>query len=508
VHWALLASDAVRQIIDDAYKVPPQSRVEREELDVNSGLAVIPLHTIKSSHYYLVEGKDTRFRIYHETNPHHKVVNFYSVVEDKPSLVEFAQKLSEGTKLEQEFAQVIRDTIIARIEAAEQRRIKAEQAALRLAMWEAAPPVYNTRTRGKKVDYSEFGKDSDSEEDEESRGTRRGRSRDDQDAVEYTASGRMIKKPRLENGFESRSRRSGEKPEVAEEMDWSEYSDKGETEDEADEGQLEHDDYDLGTGVRKSLMVKLKVPIHLSQIWFARNGTSKNVPSNAKGPFTVHSQPLSTPPKSSTQPDASRTNFQSRVQPSTPFAGAISPVPPTRPVQLSPQPIPRPFTVSNPTPPQPYSQSPPQNFTNPIQTSPRPYVPSTSPYLPPQASPKPETTNTPEWTTPPRPFGASKDSATSQLTPPPNPHSPPQSISPVAKPPVSQHLTWAVATFQPSSGVNGTSDDTLRTTTGAVGDVPFKSIPPPSSEPTGAEEQPKVGASGIQLLNGDHAKGG
>ena len=127
VHWALLSSDAVRQIRDDAYKVSPNTRVDRDELDANTGLGVIPLFTIKGDNYYLVEGKDTRFRIYHETNPRHKIINFTSVAHDKPSLIELSEKLASGGKLERELSEIIRDTIIARIEASEQRRTSGDQ---------------------------------------------------------------------------------------------------------------------------------------------------------------------------------------------------------------------------------------------------------------------------------------------------------------------------------------------------------------------------------------------
>lgn len=382
MHWALLSSDAVRQIIDDGYKVSPHLRVDREELDTNSGLGVLPLHKIKGDNYYLVEGRDTRFRIYHETNPHHKIVNISSVAHDKPSLVEFAEKLSTGSKLEQELAGAIRDTIIARIEAAEQRRVKAEQAALRLATWQAAPPVYNTRTRGKRVDYSEFGKDSDSDEEEGGgRGRRSERNRGEREIVEYTASGRMVKRPRL-NGVDSRESRKKEEPEPEEsdeEMDWSVYSDKGETEGDDDDGEDgEDEEYDIGG---RSLVVCFKIT--KEGLKSATSGELSG-PVNGKtdSPMTTYNASPSYPllpsvsvakPYQQGPNHAMNVPYRSPMQTAgpVPYAAGASPPISSRPIQLSPRPIPRPLAHNRVS----QGLSRPQPYPHP-QISPQPYRPS------------------------------------------------------------------------------------------------------------------------------------
>ena len=472
--------------------------MDREELDVNSGLGVLPLSTIKGNNYYLVEGKDTRFRIYHETNPHHKIINITSVAHDKPSLVEFSEKLAkEGNKLEQELSVIIKDTIIARIEAAEQRRLKAEHAALRLAMWKASAPVYNTRTRGKKVDYSEYGKDSEDDEDEEGesdsrarRSERRAAAAGERESVEYTASGRMVKRPRL-NGVE-RTKMKDEAEESEEEMEWSVYSDKGETENDDDEEEGEEEEYDIGG---RSLVVKLKVGKERLKAITGRH------PVNGKSmsPKTMHTtqrtpQPSGFPsqqmdhqqsPKQYQPPPQYHPYHQSppRVYPKNtppthvapiPYTGGSPPIP-FRTVQLSPQPIlrpappqDRPQSYQQPQITHPFQQSPyPQQsqyqmaqfVRPPPQTTPSTYPPlngthhTTLPYGS-QSNPKPANPVTSEWS-PPRPFGVS---------PPVQELRPVQSWqpAPLRKPDVpSPQQTWSAATFNPNPGFNGNEIDSV-----------------------------------------------
>jgi hypothetical protein len=486
VHWALLSSDAVRQIIDDAYKLPPNSRVEREELDANSGLGVIPLATIKGDNYYLIEGKDTRFRIYHETNPHHKIINISSVAEDKDSLIAFAGKLSEGGKLEQALGTTIRETIIARIETAEQRRIRAEQAAIRLATWQASAPVYNTRTRGKKVNYSELEGGSASDEDDERGSRRRAREGRDQQAVEYTASGRMVKRPRTANGMETREIVMKEDPEDSEEeMEWSVYSDKGETEeddieDEGDEEEVE--DYDIQD---RKLLLHFKIgkerlrnvttkPVNVI------NGNSNILRLGSPLEQPISRQPASTAQQSVPQPGQyhpssprvypgnvpSRSPTQSFAP--TSYARGPSPPVPIRSTQLSPRPTPQAMTSKNPfhsspTPPQPRpSQTPPQPYgqPQPFRQSPYPVAqyqaPTPSPRIPyhngyPSFPPSsgslnPQSFPAPHSASPPRPFGIAQPGVRRDQSPyPGNP--PTQNVYP--------KQTWSSATFQPNPIPNG-----------------------------------------------------
>lgn len=297
-----------------------------------------------------------------------------------------------GGKLEKEFSKTIRETVIARIEAADQRRIKAEQAALRLAMWQASAPVYNTRTRGKRVNYSELEKDDDEDDDEgSSRGRRSEKNqRGDRQVVEYTASGRMVKRPRVEgvNGSLRESTRikyddESEEEKSEEEMEWSVYSDKGETADEAeDEEEGEEEEYDLG---RTSLLVTLKLPKQQSKLPAAMEDmivVNGGPPPKAQPPTTPPRPQLS--PKYSpsqshpiTIPYRSPTQFSAPV----PYGGAASPPLPIKSVQLSPQPIPRATFTSPPQPspaPSPYQmprQSPPHAQVHSIQ--PQPYRPQT-----------------------------------------------------------------------------------------------------------------------------------
>jgi len=496
--------------------VPQNSRVEREELDVNSGLGVLPLATIKGDNYYLIEGKDTRFRIYQCTNPHHKIANISSVAEDKPSLLEFAEKLSTGSKPEQELGTTIRETIIARIEAAEQRRVKAEQAALRLAMWKAAAPVYNTRTRGKRVDYTELEKDSGTDDDEDSRGGRRSERNREREVMEYTASGRMVKRPRMGNGAEVREStlKDNEDDESEEEMEWSVYSDKGEQTDAVDdEEEGDEEAYDLDG---RTLVVKLSVSkdrLKTATIvgdCIPVNGMSKSpdtVRKSSVSSLARHSPQNSAKPYQQPHPSHQPTQFSHyspavpRHSPSQtvaaaplPYTGGASPPMASRPVQLSPQPIsqqfPRSPAQAYPQPLQYHSyQSPPQVHQQPIsnqsfrqspysvaqfqqqpsapqpmQISPRPYAPANgSSHASPIAAPRTVPESSVSGWSPPRPFGvASEGLGVSAFGKPPTPTitavQPPSNVTYTAprqadvSPP---NPTFAAATFQPIDAVNG-----------------------------------------------------
>jgi len=494
--------------------VPQNSRVEREELDINTGLGVLPLATVKNDNYYLIEGKDTRFRIYHCTNPYNKIINISSVAEDKPSLLAFAEKLSTGSKQEKELGTTIRETIIAKIEAAEQRRVKAEQAALRLAMWKASAPVYNTRTRGKRVDYTELEKDSGSEDEEDSRGGRRSERNRDRETVEYTASGRMVKRPRMGNGTETRESRfkNEDDEESEEEMEWSVYSDKGqETDGVDDEEEGEEEEYDLG---RRTLVVKFRVSkerlkaVTTMGDCIPANGLPRTSQESIEPRPAQHSAQHSSkshqprysqfqyysPPKVYT-PTIPR-HSPSQIAAPLPYTGGASPPLVSRPVNLSPQPIPQPFTQSpsqaypQPSPYRSYQASPraPQELASPqsprqspyavaqfqpqaspprtqsmMQTSPRPYAHVkggswTSPTLSAQTA---SGSLGPAWS-PPRPFGTSSHGlGVSVYGKPPAPTAPTASpYGPVSGSPHQSDVsppapTWSTASFQSNSLANG-----------------------------------------------------
>ena len=125
--------------------------MKREDLDVKSGLGVLHLATAKGYNYFLVQGKHTRFRIYRVTKlDQNAVTDITSVAHDRASLVALAGKLVAGNEREQELVQTIR-TLIAKMEAEERTRLKNARIALRLAAWNAAPRVYYTRARGKRL---------------------------------------------------------------------------------------------------------------------------------------------------------------------------------------------------------------------------------------------------------------------------------------------------------------------------------------------------------------------
>jgi len=311
--------------------------------------------------------------------------------------------------MEQEFAKTIRETIIARIEAAEQRRLKAEQAALRLAMWQAQAPVYNTRTRGRKVNYSELDGDGLDDEDEEvsSRGRRSERNRGDRQIVEYTASGRMIKRPRTDGvddpAQESRMKTEDEDEQSEEEMEWSVYSDKGETdyEDEADEEEEgEEEAYDLGD---RSLVVTLKIPkdrlraaITISDTIVVNGGP----PPPQAGNNTERSPPSKQAYSQQQSRQSNIVPFRSPDQHSkpVPYGGAASPPLPIRPVQLSPRPVQR-VGLPHQSPPQYPPVALPHQYPRPSPPSqsfqPQPYRPPTyaiaqfRPSSPPKQDPSP-----------------------------------------------------------------------------------------------------------------------
>ena len=403
MHWALATSDAVRQLIDEAYKLAPTARADRADLDLSLG--VQPLYTLKTDRFFLVEGRDTRFRLYKETNPHWKVVNITSEAEDKPSLLAFVARLEEGGKLEREFARLLKEGVISRIEAAEIRRVKAEQAALRLAMWKAAPPVYNTRTRGKKVNYSELDGESEEEEDihdedvmeEERRGIAGSRRSErnrggggDREVVEYTGSGRVVKRPRL----------NGVQEEQEEEMEWSEYSDKGVTDGSDDEMDVEEQD-DVEP---RSMVLKLKVP--RDKLAIAAT-TRDSLSANGVETNSWTTSPRKNAPSPSSSRSASQHYPPKPFPPSAPTPDGYVPfikdpaTVPFRSTQLSPQPIPRPTPVFS-SPPQGHafplqSQVSPKSFFQPQhspklvqqQTSPRPYQPQIQSFQPQPFQPRP-----------------------------------------------------------------------------------------------------------------------
>lgn len=537
--------------------MPQNSRVEREELDINTGLGVLPLATVKDDNYYLIEGKDTRFRIYHCTNPYNKIVNISSVAEDKPSLLAFAEKISTGSKQEQNLGMTIRETIIARIEAAEQRRVKAEQAALRLAMWKASVPVYNTRTRGKRVDYTELEKDSGSEDEEGSRGGRRSERNRDRETVEYTASGRMVKRPRMDNGTEIReSRLKDEDEDSEEEMDWSVYSDKGEVSDGVDdEEEGEEEEYDLR---RRTLIVKFRVSkdrlkaVATIGDCVPVNGLPKASQKSSEPRPAQH--PAQHPSKSH-QPQYSQFHYYSppkvytptipRISPSQsaaplPYTGGASPPLALRPVQLSPQPIPQPFAQSpSPAYPQPSlyrsyqaspqesasSQSPRQSpyavaqfqlqasppHTQPmIQTSPRLDAPvngtsRTSPSL--SAQPASGSLG-PTWS-PPRPFGTSSHGPGATVYgKPPAPTAPTvsphdlMSDSPHQSDVVPPKPTWSISSFQSNSLANGTPQSRPEQP------QPNHKLPPMATDTINGEKE-KIGSmngGGDGVAHGSHGE--
>ncbi|KAF8463603.1 hypothetical protein BDZ91DRAFT_660996 [Kalaharituber pfeilii] len=200
--WALSSSDTIRAIIAENYKT------NRRNDDLNVALSVQPWgRDGEKRRYWLIEGRDdTPFRLYRESNPLLKNVNWISIAGAIDELKAVAADLEEhGNKHSTELAKKIHSAI-PRFEEGENKRKRREYRASRKAYFsnQAAAYSYEGRTRGKRIKYT-FS-------DDDERGSNTGTSEQDgvstrrsgrtsrapsiaPEAPRFTASGRQIKKP-------------------------------------------------------------------------------------------------------------------------------------------------------------------------------------------------------------------------------------------------------------------------------------------------------------------------
>ncbi|KAK9238886.1 hypothetical protein V1525DRAFT_340462 [Lipomyces kononenkoae] len=207
MHWSLISSDGVRKVLSNGYSG------NRLEDDRNCELAVSPIGMdSERRRYYLVEGlNDTRFRLFRETNPRKRFVNWTSVASTHDELRRYIEELKEsdtsrhGKALTEKLA-----AELPRLEAGEQKRKRQSYRTQRKQIQdETAAAVaefggmYRGRTRGKRVNYNAGEGEQELEdylEEEEGQGRRQGRistrrSSPTSAAVYTTASGRASRRP-------------------------------------------------------------------------------------------------------------------------------------------------------------------------------------------------------------------------------------------------------------------------------------------------------------------------
>ncbi|KAK7207890.1 hypothetical protein BZA70DRAFT_29059 [Myxozyma melibiosi] len=205
VHWSLTASEAVRQVLVQGYSQ------QRTDDDSASPLAVLPIGLdSERKRYYLIEGEnDTRFRLFCETNPRQRLVNWTPVASTFAEFKEFVDKLSETDTSRNAKALVESLTEeLPRLEASELKRRKRDQRMLKRQydeMQAADTGLYSGRTRGKKVNYTNDGGVVGEEEEEDEYGDEEEEEEVERKAsatkVYTTASGRASRKPPVPAAF-------------------------------------------------------------------------------------------------------------------------------------------------------------------------------------------------------------------------------------------------------------------------------------------------------------------
>ncbi|KAL6704629.1 hypothetical protein ACN47E_008026 [Coniothyrium glycines] len=196
--WSLNQNEQIKLMINNAYK----SRTTKDRLDTNIPLSVQPWgRDGDKRRYWLVEGQnDTHFRIYRETDPKLKNVQWISVA----GSIEEARTLA--TKLEEEDghkeAKALGERMInaiPRFEASENKRKRREYRVQRNVAFSRQDPgfsLYEGRTRGKRQRYT-FDEEEDLYSDDvPSRRSGRHSGRDSpaaQSGPTVTASGRHVK---------------------------------------------------------------------------------------------------------------------------------------------------------------------------------------------------------------------------------------------------------------------------------------------------------------------------
>ncbi|KAK9479057.1 hypothetical protein V1514DRAFT_279243 [Lipomyces japonicus] len=164
--WALSSSEAVRSAIISGY---PGNRTKD---DHNSPLAVLPIGIDgQKRRYYLIEGNNgTRFRLFRETNPRRRVVNWTSVASNHEEISAFVKELEDdNSRLTKVLTKKLASEL-NRLESNEQKRLQTtyrsqrkqvqkDQAAIAA---EVTGGIYHGRTRGRRIDYAVDDIDEDS----------------------------------------------------------------------------------------------------------------------------------------------------------------------------------------------------------------------------------------------------------------------------------------------------------------------------------------------------------
>ncbi|KAG5513319.1 hypothetical protein PMAC_001382 [Pneumocystis sp. 'macacae'] len=196
VDWCLMSSEAVRSFIDENYK-------DRSSNDTKNALLVHPLgKDAKNRKLWLIEGNDTPFRVYRESKSRSGSVKWKSIAGTVDELRQYALSLSNNSSLNViALVPKILNQICPRIEKAQIRRDKLDANRARLAALNIEPALLGMRTRGKRIKYtfSDDENDDDSNDDVQVSVFKRKNSFHLNKSVQYTASGRMIKRPRRED---------------------------------------------------------------------------------------------------------------------------------------------------------------------------------------------------------------------------------------------------------------------------------------------------------------------
>ncbi|CAI9635491.1 unnamed protein product [Alternaria burnsii] len=196
--WSLNQNEQVKAMINNAYK----SRTTKDKQDTNIPLSVQAWgRDGDKRRYYLVEGQnDTHLRIYRESDPSRKNVQWISVAGSIDELKALATKLEEvdGHKEAKALGERMLNAV-PRFEASENKRKRREYTRQRKDAFTRPEPgfsLYEGRTRGKRQRYT-FDEDNDFDSDNTSvRRSGRQSGRDTPAAPSgptVTASGRQVR---------------------------------------------------------------------------------------------------------------------------------------------------------------------------------------------------------------------------------------------------------------------------------------------------------------------------
>lgn len=203
VDWCLMSSELVRSFIDENYK-------DRTSDDKKNALSVHPLGKDgKNRKLWLIEGNgicflllfsfnrilDTPFRVYRESKSRSGFIKWKSIAGTADELRQYALSLSNDPSLNAiALVSKILEQVCPRVEKAQIRRDKLEANRARLAALNIEPTLLGMRTRGKRIKYT-FSDDSDNEVRISSLKNKECLYSNNK-SVQYTASGRMIRRPK------------------------------------------------------------------------------------------------------------------------------------------------------------------------------------------------------------------------------------------------------------------------------------------------------------------------